>query len=64
MPNAAPPSVRGPRTTRILVGNVLLVGVAGSTFTDAWGDLGLCPEFETDGDPIETDDVDEALECE
>jgi hypothetical protein len=34
-PKAAPPSERGPRTTRMLDGKEELVGVAGRTFTEA-----------------------------
>lgn len=42
VPNAAPPSLSGPRTTRMLEGKVDEVGVAGRTFTEEWGDLVLC----------------------
>jgi len=64
LPNAAPPSLSGPRTTRILDGNVEFVGVAGSTFTDECGDLDLWPATDTEGEVIEAEDVDEAFECE
>ena len=62
-PNAAPPSLRGARTTRILVGKVELVGVAGRTLTEECGDFVLCPETETAGEAMEADDVEDALEC-
>jgi hypothetical protein len=64
VPKAAPPSLSGARTTRILVGKDGFVGVAGSTLTDECGDLALWPETETAGDAIEAEDVDDAFECE
>lgn len=64
MPKAAPPSLSGPRTTRMLDGKVEFVGVAGRTFTEEWGDLVLWPVTETVGEVMEAEEVDEALECE
>jgi hypothetical protein len=64
VPNAAPPSDTGERTRRTLVGKEVLVGVAGSTLTDEWGDLCFWPEMDTAGDLREADEVDDALECE
>lgn len=64
MPKAAPPSLMGARTTRILEGKEELVGVAGRTFTEECGDFVLWPETETAGEASEAEDVDEALECE
>jgi hypothetical protein len=64
-PLPPPPPVR---TRRMLEGNEDEVGVAGSTLTLLWGDLvSLCewlPETDTAGDPIDIDEVDDALECE
>jgi hypothetical protein len=65
VPNAAPPSLRGARTTRMFVGKEEDVGVAGRTFTEACGDFVLLwPETETAGEAIEAEDVEDALECE
>ena len=64
VPNAAPPSLSGPRTTRTLLGKLELVGVPGSTLTLEWGDLVLCAVTLTVGDVMDAEDVDEALECE
>jgi len=63
-PNAALASLSGARTRRMLDGKDEFVGVAGSTFTDACGDLVLWPETETAGEVMLAEDVDEALECE
>lgn len=63
-PKAAPPSLRGARTTRMLEGKVEPVGVAGRTLTEVCGDFVLWPETETVGEAREADEVDEALECE
>jgi hypothetical protein len=41
------------------------VGVAGSTLTLLCGDfVCLCPETETEGDPMDIEDVEDAFECE
>lgn len=64
VPKAAPPSLRGPRTTRMLVGKVELVGVAGRTLTEVWGERDLRPETETAGEAMEAEDVEDALEWE
>jgi len=66
-PKAAPPSVsNGPRTSRILDGNVEPVGVAGRTLTLECGDLGFEAPIETVGEAMDADaeDVEDALECE
>jgi hypothetical protein len=53
------------RTRRIFDGNDDDVGVAGSTLTLLCGDLVcLCPETETEGDPMDIEDVEDAFECE
>lgn len=62
VPNAAPPSERGARTTRMLDGKEEDVGVAGSTFTELWGDLCLCPETDTAGEASDAEEVEEAFE--
>lgn len=64
MPNAAPPSLSGARTTRMLEGKVDDVGVAGRTLTEECGDLVLWawPETETEGEVMETEEVEEAFE--
>jgi hypothetical protein len=60
-----------PLTRRIFVGkDVVVVGVAGSTFTDEWGDLDSlcwwceCEDMETAGEAMLVELVDEAFECE
>jgi len=68
-PNALFPSVvteRPPvRTTRMLLGKEDEVGVAGSTLMLLCGDLvSLWPDTETAGEPMEMEDVEDALECE
>jgi hypothetical protein len=64
VPNAAPPSEMGPRTTRILDGKDEDVGVAGRTFTELWGDLCLCPEMDTAGEARDAEEVEDAFEWE
>lgn len=64
VPNAAPPSLRGPRTTRMLDGKVELVGVAGRTLTEACGERVLWLEMATVGEVMLAEEVDEALEWE
>lgn len=66
VPNAAPPSLSGARTTRMLEGKVEDVGVAGRTLTDECGDRVLCAwlEIETVGEVIEAEEVEDALEWE
>jgi hypothetical protein len=41
------------------------VGVAGSTFTDEWGDFGVlwCEMVETEGETRDAEEVEDALEC-
>lgn len=64
MPKAAPPSLMGARTTRMLLGKEGFVGVAGRTLTEAWGDFDLRPVTDTAGEVMDADEVEDALECE
>jgi hypothetical protein len=56
------------RATRMLLGKEDEVGVAGRTFMLLWGDL-VClwpwlPEADAEGEVMDIEDVEEALECE
>lgn len=51
----------GWRTTRMLEGNEEVVGVAGRTFTEWWGERVGMETLDMDPEPLE--DVEEALEC-
>jgi len=63
-----PPDIDPLRTTRMLDGNVDVVGVAGRTLTVELlcGLLAIFPDVECDGEATDADadDVDDALECE